>query len=108
MVILIIAHVSLALLVSAHALLTKRDARATIAWLGVAWLSPIVGSLGYSLFGVNRIARRALRLRSSNPSALNDHGSDIETGALVDRPASRIRKVGDAVSRQPILGGNQV
>ncbi|MEM8649797.1 MAG: phospholipase D-like domain-containing protein [Pseudomonadota bacterium] len=105
---LIIAHVLLATIVSAHALLSKRDARATIAWLGVAWLSPMIGSIGYSLFGVNRIARRALRLRSSNPSVYAGHESDFETGTMNDQPASRIRKVGDAVSRQPILGGNQV
>ena len=36
---------------------------AAIGWVGVIWLTPVVGSLLYYLLGINRIRRRASRLR---------------------------------------------
>ena len=58
-----VAHVSLALVVSAHIVLTKRDVRAAIGWTGLVWLAPIVGSIFYGLLGINRIRRQAVRIR---------------------------------------------
>ena len=46
-----------------HALLNKRDVRAAIGWIGVAWLSPVFGALLYVGFGINRVQRKARRLR---------------------------------------------
>lgn len=43
---------------SVHALLYKRDSRATVAWVGMIWLVPFVGALLYTLLGINRIRRR--------------------------------------------------
>ncbi|MBL9035564.1 MAG: PLDc N-terminal domain-containing protein [Rhodospirillaceae bacterium] len=57
-------HVGLAAAVTLHALLKKRDVAAAIAWIGLAWLSPIVGPVLYVVFGINRIERKARRLRS--------------------------------------------
>ena len=54
-------HVVLAGAVTVHVLERKRDVAAAVAWIGVAWLSPIVGSAVYFLFGVNRVHRRAYR-----------------------------------------------
>ena len=54
-------HVALAGAVTLHVLERKRDVAAAFAWIGVAWLSPIVGSALYFLFGVNRVQRRAYR-----------------------------------------------
>ena len=45
-------------------MLYKRDVRAAVAWAGLIWLSPIVGSILYAFFGINRIQRRASRLRT--------------------------------------------
>ena len=49
---------------SLHALLTKRDTRSTIGWVGLIWLSPGFGAAAYAVFGVNRIRRRATKLRA--------------------------------------------
>lgn len=54
-------HVVLAGAVTLHVLERKRDVAAAVAWIGVAWLSPIIGSALYFLFGVNRVHRRAFR-----------------------------------------------
>jgi len=56
-------HVAMAGAVTVHALLTKREVPAAIGWIGLAWLAPVLGSLLYAIFGVNRVRRRAQRLK---------------------------------------------
>ena len=56
-------HVALALAVTVHALMNKRDVRAAIGWIGISWFSPFFGALLYFAFGINRVHRRARRLR---------------------------------------------
>ncbi|MFQ5702772.1 MAG: phospholipase D-like domain-containing protein [Gemmatimonadales bacterium] len=55
--------VVLALVMSSHVVLHKRDPRAAVSWVGLIWLVPILGSVLYVLFGINRIRRRAEALR---------------------------------------------
>jgi cardiolipin synthase A/B len=69
-------HLIMAGAVTVHALLTKRDVPAAIGWIGLAWLAPVLGTLLYAGFGVNRVRRRARRLkgpvRSHDPLARGD------------------------------------
>jgi len=55
----VILHISLSLLASLHVLLFKENERTSLAWIGLVVLSPVVGSLFYWLFGINRIKRLA-------------------------------------------------
>lgn len=97
-------HIGLACAVTVHALLRKRDVAACIAWIGLAWLSPIVGSLIYATFGINRVERKARRLRTrhglggagkriDDPAtfsmARDDHFEPLERviGTLTGRPS---------------------
>ncbi|MFT7007438.1 MAG: cardiolipin synthase [Colwellia sp.] len=57
--IIVIFHISLSLLTSVHVLLFKENERTSLAWIGLVILSPVVGSLIYWLFGINRIKRLA-------------------------------------------------
>lgn len=57
--IIIIFHLSLSLLTSVHVLLFKENERTSLAWIGLVIFSPVVGSLFYWLFGINRIKRLA-------------------------------------------------
>lgn len=59
--------VGLSFVASGHVLLDKRDNRSAVAWVGLIWLAPVVGTLLYLLLGVNRIHRRAVALRSGRP-----------------------------------------
>ncbi|HEY6982604.1 phospholipase D-like domain-containing protein [Reyranella sp.] len=59
-----LAHLVIAGWVTIHVLLYKRNVGAAISWMGIAWLSPFVGGLLYFAMGVNRVKRRARRLRS--------------------------------------------
>lgn len=47
-----------------HAILYKRDPRSATTWIGVILLFPIAGAALYVFFGINRIQRRAVLLRS--------------------------------------------
>ncbi len=58
---------ALAAVVSAHVVLYKRDVRAAIGWASLVWLAPLIGAALYGIFGINRIKRRASRLRAGPP-----------------------------------------
>lgn len=100
-------HVLLAGGVTLHVLVRKRDVAASIAWIGLAWLSPIIGSALYFLFGVNRVHRRAFRAgrrRSmgwvDDPATFlnprHDHFAPLERaiGVLTGRPPRLGNKIG--------------
>lgn len=57
--IIVVLHVSLSVVTSLHVLLFKENERTSLAWIGLVILSPVVGSLFYWLFGINRIKRLA-------------------------------------------------
>ena len=49
-----LVDIFLATAVTVHAVLRKRDSRSVISWVGLAWLSPLVGSLAYYCFGISK------------------------------------------------------
>ena len=52
-----------AAIASSHAVIYKRDSRSAAIWVLVIWILPALGAIAYALLGVNRVQRRALRLR---------------------------------------------
>lgn len=104
----VLAHVVAAARVTGHALVTKEDSRAAVAWIGMAWLSPLIGSLLYWFFGINRIARKAtrlsLRFRSDRP------GPESGDGPAPDVPENvrRIAEMGRRVTGRRMTRGNAV
>ncbi len=60
-------HVVIALCVSSDIVLRKRDTRAALGWIGVVWLTPLLGTSLYFVFGVNRIRRAAQARRAHLP-----------------------------------------
>ncbi len=107
--------VLLAVIASVHVVLNKRDTRAAVAWVGLAWLVPIVGPVLYVLLGINRIRRRGEALRRSGltvgPSP-RDTGSSwralstelSEEYGHLDALARVVRKV----TGRTVVGGNRV
>src|SRR3712207_3294022 len=52
---LVVLHVALSALVTTYVLLRKREVAAAIGWIGLAWLSPLLGIALYYLLGINRV-----------------------------------------------------
>src|ERR1700712_4630819 len=53
----------LAIGVTVHILLSKREVASAVGWIGLVWFAPILGAISYLMFGVNRVRRRARLLR---------------------------------------------
>lgn len=99
-------HLALAAGVTIHVLLTKREAGSSVAWIGLAWLAPLLGSVLYLLLGINRVRRRALNLRRPHrgtrkemlgrEARRDDYLAPLETAGLhiTGRPAEN----GNAIS----------
>ena len=105
----------MSVLASGHAVLHKRDTRATIAWVGFVWLVPLGGAVLYFIFGVNRIRRKAALLRGDMaryraheaepkclPEELHEH--------LPKHAAhlSMLARVVSGVVERPLLTGNEI
>jgi cardiolipin synthase len=58
---------AIALAVTVHVLLTKREVAAAVGWIGLAWFSPFVGGFTYLVLGINRVRRRAIAVRGRVP-----------------------------------------
>lgn len=103
-----------ALWAAGHALLTKNDVRAAIAWLGVIILLPVFGWAIYLILGINRIARRAQELRAgvhtTGDLELPDNPSpslDIADGADGEWMA-RMTRIGRKITDTPYTLGNRI
>ena len=108
-------HFSIALLAALHALLFKRDYRASLGWIGIIIVFPVAGPLLYLLFGINRIRARA-RLVSGRdlPFLEFSHGRSEPLPAPVEDPLEaklpepRLAMVGRHVTGSILLGGNHI
>ena len=112
----------LSVIASAHVVLHKRDSRAAVGWVGLIWLAPFIGSVGYVLFGINRIRRKATEQRAYRPvtntgeferpprlsgdASLVGQATHLESlGRLVDRIAGRPLSTGNAI--KPYCNGDR-
>ena len=92
-----VAGLVLAILVTLHVLLRKREVASAVGWIGFAWFAPVSGSIAYYILGVNRVRRRARRLRqgragqdpaSMRPPAIDPDLRPLERGirCISERP----------------------
>jgi cardiolipin synthase len=98
--------VVIALIITVHALLTKREVAAAVGWIGLAWFSPFLGGLTYFVMGINRVRRRARRMRGGHvrPDQPAAHAippeQDVHLGPL--------RRGVDAITGRPVEAGNAI
>jgi cardiolipin synthase A/B len=105
----------LAGLATVHVLLNKRDVGSSVAWVGLIWLSPVVGAVLYSLIGINRIQRRASALRATSGwhrAAPFTAAAGKEELAAVLRPDAghllHLAGLADQATTRRLVGGNRI
>jgi cardiolipin synthase A/B len=96
-----------------HLLLGRRDVPSTVGWAGLVMLAPVVGIVLYWLFGINRITRKAHRLRPLTSEASDRAelaGERCARRALDARYPHLVRlgHLGDALTGLPLEAGNRV
>ncbi len=67
-------QVAAVVLTTTHLVLSNRDVPSTVGWTGLVLLSPLIGVALYWVFGINRIKRKAHRLRPET-SILSEEAS---------------------------------
>jgi cardiolipin synthase A/B len=101
-----IGHIVLAICVTIHVLFHKRDVGSSFGWIGLAWFSPILGSVLYLIFGINRVKRRANQLRDKRPSRYATESSDLSAGR--DDHLAPLERAGDEITKNPAKRGNEI
>ncbi len=96
----------LSLFSAGHALLKKREPRSALGWVIFCLLMPFLGASIYFLFGINRIERRAFRLRNPEIRLGKAPQSLQPCEAPSARPVRRAGKKGARAGKmlgQPLL-----
>ncbi|TMH69874.1 MAG: cardiolipin synthase [Betaproteobacteria bacterium] len=94
-----------ALTASGHAVIYKRDSRSAAIWVLVIWILPALGPVAYALLGVNRVERRAARMRGGMVRHRTDPQFPPSEPGTHFTPLARL--VGQVVER-PLLPGNAI
>ncbi len=111
---LILLGVIVPLIASTHALLFRRDSRTTVAWIGLIWLTPFLGTLLYVLLGVNRLRRRGGEIQTAveqEKSRIHRSSPDPSTMASAPTPYPNYRPLMQLVKHVtglPLLAGNEI
>lgn len=110
--IIAIAERIFALYATMHAVMKKRETNAVIGWVGLIWLSPLIGSVFYFMFGINRIERKGKQILEEIKTASIDAArewSDLSTSESVDfKHNQQLAHVGHHVTGFALLPGNEV
>ncbi len=109
------AVVVIELLAVGHAVLFKRDSRATIGWVGLILLTPLLGALLYWIFGINRIHRRAILMRAgqpdTEPATLEHAASEQRIREVLGSEGKhfwRLVHLIEHLTSRPLLEGNKI
>lgn len=104
-----LAHIVIAFAVTFHVLLHKRDVGSAVAWIGIAWLSPFLGGLLYATMGINRVKRRAQRLRRERLGlATAQTPEEIAAAADATDPYSPLEFAIGRLTGLPCEDGNRI
>lgn len=96
-----------ALAASGHAILYKRDPRSSAIWAILIWILPVAGPLLYLLLGINRVERRAGRLRRRRRRRPGIPPEPVFSARLPSgAPWEGLQRMLDRVAGRPLTGGN--
>ena len=101
-----LAVLAAALFASGHAVIYKRESRSASLWVILIWVMPALGPILYLLMGVNRVQRRAARMRAF----MVRHRADPQTipGEPPGTHLAPLARMLNNVVERPLLPGNSV
>ena len=110
---LALAAASLSVACAGHALVSKRDPRAALGWIGICFSLPLLGPALYLIFGVNRVRRTALQWAAAGRRLTGKRA--FRAASSVALPAdsgtehlAALRHLVDQVTHRVLMGGNRV
>ncbi|HEY3731699.1 MAG TPA: phospholipase D-like domain-containing protein [Steroidobacteraceae bacterium] len=102
--ILSVIHLGLAVAVTLHVLANNRNPGSAVAWIGLAWLAPVIGSVLYLLLGINRVRRRARAMGG----AVDELVIEASPGPPGCRHLAGLELAARRISRRNVQSGNAV
>ncbi len=111
-----LSYLVLSVACTVHILLNKRDTKAAIGWIGLAWLSPFLGSIIYYSFGINRIRRRAIRMEVGSAwpaealtfAPTSEELVDAQQAAMVNPVMRDMNELSTRLTGRDLVPGNSV
>jgi cardiolipin synthase len=110
-----VAAFAIPIIVSLHVIFFKRDSRAAMTWITILWFVPFFGAALYYVFGINRIERRARRLRrkSRRPAPLVGASGELPETRSPSLPVEAMHlaplvRLSETVTGQPLSQGNRL
>ncbi|MBN2515583.1 MAG: cardiolipin synthase [Deltaproteobacteria bacterium] len=107
--------IGIAMVSAGHALISKRDPKASIGWIAVCILIPFAGPFLYYLFGINRVRTRAQKLQRRSASLHAAEAISVqkqEIGPVIDADVKNenpeLVHVSDVITDRPLVGGNLI
>jgi cardiolipin synthase len=99
-------YLAVAISVTVHALFKQSNVRTALGWIGIAWFSPFLGAFLYYVFGINRVARRAVKLERTNIT--RRRSSNVK--GLQSRPQNigLLAELGLEITGHSVLAGNRL
>ena len=100
---------------SGYVVLYKRDSRSAVIWVAFIWLAPIIGSIAYLAFGVNRVRLRARALRGRStwyqPVPPTISCAPEHSGEILPRELDSLKTLAEftgKVGEKPLVPGNHL
>ena len=110
-----LVYAGAAIAVTTDVVLHKRNVRAALGWIGLAWLTPFLGALLYLLFGINRIQRSGAALGLLDAWNGNPDSELIETTTIAETEYGRshplfigMDTLALRVTGHPLCSGNAI
>ena len=97
---------------SLHVLSRRKPSGSAVAWIGLIWMSPLIGWSAYGLLGVNRVQRKAQRLLRGTPEPrdLAEGCGERPSLVLADEleHIAPLARAGDRITEHALVPGNTV
>lgn len=112
---IVIFHLVIMPLAAIHVLVSKRDHRAALGWIGVVVLFPIAGPVIYFLLGINRVRTKAkvfaghhLPMMHFGYERASREAGEHQDSANEQTDCPYLASVGGRATRRPLITGNNV